>query len=208
MNISLINEGSAIISSIILVAAAGSYAPSISVEHSRRQLINERTREEPSSIARTVNVSLTSSPDIDARFYGGSGIMHKIEFATQPAKNGDSLSVAKALAELNAYRTLKDGWQGPSSHAPNAKAFAEAELFIEKMTHELPKAQMPMFGIDNDGEIVLTWNDENLIGSLAIAGDGHYCYFIENRRTNHFASGNAQLAVNIDGDFRRVFASA
>ena len=85
----------------------------------------------------------------------------------------------KAAAERLSYlRSLDDGWQGEGSVAASQETGLDAGSLLEKLSSEIPERWMPQIGLDSDGFIVMSWDDEALVGSLSVFGDGTYAYFL------------------------------
>lgn len=82
----------------------------------------------------------------------------------------------EASARIQYLRGKPDGWRGEGSVAPGQEAVDDALAFVEKLQMETPKA-VPMISLDEDGEFIFFWKQEDLLASIVVAGDGRYTFF-------------------------------
>ncbi|PIL17769.1 hypothetical protein P775_23275 [Puniceibacterium antarcticum] len=104
-----------------------------------------------------------------------------------------------AYDQLNRLAELKDNWGGSGHKPARDSTLSDAELFLGHLEVELPDGPAPMIGLDEDGYVVLTWDDAHVVGSLSIFDDGTYEFYIEGR---HGSLGVGSVDVDdlfIDG---------
>jgi hypothetical protein len=86
---------------------------------------------------------------------------------------------AGVLSEIEEYSSFAAGWRGQGSSAVSAEAKDQALVLARKFAESLPHGYIPMIGADDDGCIVMTWDEGELIGNLSVRGTGFYAYFVE-----------------------------
>lgn len=102
----------------------------------------------------------------------------------QPKGASVSAELKRSLGRLNYLRSLSDGWLGADSlGATNATGREAAEL-LKRLHHDAPSAPLPVLGLDTDGTIVMSWSQQELVGSMTIYGDGTYSYFVRRGRAS------------------------
>ena len=85
----------------------------------------------------------------------------------------------QALDEIDEYSELVEGWRGPGTRAVSQATRDEAITLARLFSAELPEGYFPMVGSDDDGNVVFTWDEPELIGNLSVRGNGRYTYVIE-----------------------------
>ncbi len=106
------------------------------------------------------------------------------------------------VADLAFARNLVDGWKGPGSLGPSEFALHDATSILSVMAMMLAGAEgniAPALGVDEDGEIVMSWSGKlGIFGSLSISGDGTFSFYVE--RENHIAEdGGLPIAEALPG---------
>jgi hypothetical protein len=106
-----------------------------------------------------------------------------------------------ASEQLEYVSTLEDGWQGEDSQRADNDALTETRFLL--MALEDASVKAPLVGLDPDGQVVLTWSDESLTGSLSVFGDGTFSYYAEG--SNGIVSdGEAAIYEEIDAQLIQV----
>ena len=100
-----------------------------------------------------------------------------------------------ATEQLEAINLLKDGWDGLGALSASRQTLIEATELLRVL--ETSDVVAPMVGLDSDGFIVLTWDENDLCGSLSIFGDGTFSCYIENR-DGSFSDGELLIATLLE----------
>lgn len=82
----------------------------------------------------------------------------------------------EASARIRYLGGKPNGWRGEGSVAPAKEAVDDALAFVEKLQMEAPEVA-PMISVDEDGEFLFFWKQEDLLASIAVAGDKSYTFF-------------------------------
>ncbi|MFJ3457038.1 hypothetical protein ACIPMZ_08690 [Scandinavium goeteborgense] len=84
------------------------------------------------------------------------------------------------ISALESFRSLRDGWLGADSVAPNIEAINEAKEIlinvIEKYSLAAPKIRAVA-----DGEVNFYWNTDGYLIDMAFFGEGEYSYYYKNK---------------------------
>ena len=105
---------------------------------------------------------------------------------TLDASDGAFSDTAEAATWLEAssgkvlsYLETQDGWKGEGSLAPSRQAISEALDLLEQFAFEAPTLPAPLISGDDEGSLSFFWNDESLLASIFVYGDGTYSFFAE-----------------------------
>ena len=121
---------------------------------------------------------MTSTPELSQREVG-------VETALERSRN--------RLAYL---LTLPDGWLGEGSRAAS-KAAAEHASALLGQINEIAPGALPDLSLEDNGTIVMSWDDGALAGSLSIRTDGSYAYFVERDGGDWASDGKASVEAGI-----------
>lgn len=135
-----------------------------------------------------LTASMTSTPELSQRETG-------VETALVRSKN--------RLAYL---LSLPDGWLGEGSRASSKEAAERASELLVQMNAIAPDA-LPDLSLEEDGTIVMSWDDGGLAGSLSIHADGRYAYFIEREGGGWASDGMASVKAGIAPKLSEILAA-
>jgi hypothetical protein len=83
-------------------------------------------------------------------------------------------AAAEVWAELDGYRELDDGWDGPDSLAPSNSAIADAQAFLAALP---ASSVVPHAMISSDGYVGLFWDNGKNFASVSFSGGGKVSYY-------------------------------
>lgn len=83
------------------------------------------------------------------------------------------------VSRLQGYEGVCDGWKGPGSLAPEARAISLAIELADQFALEMPNLPRPLVSGDDDGSICFFWNDGIMMATVSVFGDGTYAYYAE-----------------------------
>jgi hypothetical protein len=84
--------------------------------------------------------------------------------------------------ELNLYRDLSDGWNGPDSVGPNSSDIDDAQGLVAQLSAGLP---IPKAMISSSGTIGLYWNTDHAFADIEFEGDGKFSLFTRLKSSAH-----------------------
>ena len=99
---------------------------------------------------------------------------------------------AQVVQEIKDYASLEPGWRGPGTQGVSKEIESEAVVLARLFAVSLPDGSCPMVGADDDGFVVMTWNDRDLVGNLSVNGDGTYTYYFQ-RKDQVLKKARAQI---------------
>ena len=103
------------------------------------------------------------------------------------------------LEEVREYAALEAEWRGPGTKAVSDEIASQAKTLVRNLAVCLPDGLCPMIGSDDDGYIVMTWYQDDLVGNLSVLGKGVFAYYV--RRGGKIAkNGKAQIGAPIPDD--------
>lgn len=89
--------------------------------------------------------------------------------------NAEDEDRAAVFEELQAFYSLRDGWDGPGSKAPSRDTVNEAVSFLNKaLPQRLP---MPDPTVDAEGEVGFFWRGANLYVDIGFKGKETISYY-------------------------------
>ena len=106
---------------------------------------------------------------------------------------------AQVLSEVQEYTSLEADWRGPGTAAVTEEVGSQATLLVKSFAEALPNGRSPMVGADDDGFIVMTWDDGDLLGNLSVRGGGLYSYYVR-RAGKIVKNARAEVAASIPQD--------
>jgi len=110
-------------------------------------------------------------PGITDRVPGGAVT---VEFLQHQAKPGVPERMADVASELESYRDLEVGWDGPESIGPPSAAIDDAIAFLVALP---PTAPEPEATISADGQVGLYWDLDGQLASVNFHGAGKVSYY-------------------------------
>lgn len=76
--------------------------------------------------------------------------------------------------ELEMYRELNDGWDGPNSRAPTSGDIQNAQDIVSKLSPGLP---IPKPMLSATGVVGLYWDTKNIFADIELEADGRFSLF-------------------------------
>jgi hypothetical protein len=139
-------------------------------------------------IINNLTASMTSTPELS------------------PRETGVETALARSKNRLAYLLSLPDGWLGEGSRAPSKEAAERASELLAQINAVAPGA-LPDLSLEEDGTIVMSWNDGGLAGSLSIHADGRYAYFIERDGGGWASDGMASVEAGIAPKLSEILAA-
>jgi hypothetical protein len=87
----------------------------------------------------------------------------------------------EVIQEIHWFAEQEAGWKGIESLQVNSEVSRDAAYLARNLAKALPDGPVPMVGADDEGSIVFTWNDQDLIGNLSVRGNKRFSYFIKRK---------------------------
>ena len=103
------------------------------------------------------------------------------------------------INEVKVYAALEDGWRGSGTKSVSEQIAVDATLLAKNFAKCLPYGSCPMVGSDDDGYIVMTWDEADLVGNLSVLGEGLYAYYVKRGR-DVVKNGRAEIDAPIPED--------
>ncbi|MDB5658302.1 MAG: hypothetical protein JWS10_917 [Cypionkella sp.] len=110
------------------------------------------------------------------------------------------------VQELESFSTFSPGWHGDGSMALTQDTEKDARTLLHKLAWANPAGFLPMVGMDSEGSIVLTWDNQKIVGSLSVFGDGTFAYYIE-RGGEVRKDGATDLTLPLPEQFLSILAA-
>ena len=107
--------------------------------------------------------------------------------------------VAEEIIELASY---EDGWKGQDSLGASEQATGDVKTLVRQLAAVPGRRMLPMVGLDDEGVYSLTWDDDVVLGSLSVFGDGTYAYSLR-RDGDRIADGRARIVEPLSEAFVR-----
>ena len=108
----------------------------------------------------------------------------------------------KLRNELDSYRSLSAGWDGPESVAPDAAHLDDAANLLQILPAGIP---LPRPMLSSNGEVAFYWRLDNLFADIVIEGNGIVSIFI--RQTSPTVMESFWDNVQIDESLRQRLLS-
>ena len=107
------------------------------------------------------------------------------------------------LSEIEEFSKVQDGWHGVASLALSLETMEQASDFLNKIATNVPRASVPIVGLDSGGYVVFTWNDGELVGSASAYGDGTIAFYFERGGTT-LKDGAYDIAAPLPESLRSI----
>ena len=109
-----------------------------------------------------------------------------------------------AQAELAAMESLQDDWRGAGSRPPSEEHIRTARRFVASFWRDGIARHAPEVGADFDGEIVFSWNNSDVVGSLSIVAVDEFSFYIKNKKSGDVARGQKSGVRELPEDLLKV----